>query len=241
MRLLFLVLFTGMISLPRIDFYKFKYSRYGHYWFSGEYQSRISEGCLRHITDTNHDPPSWRHHMKTFPCFWPSQRPLAWRFDAFFNLRLNRRLSKQSRYRGSKTTSRLLWRHCNVHSHWTHKNLHHPHCLISLITPFYHYKPGCTLHMIYTIVVKNHKRFTLTAQRRFSKMLCNGSCRPHILYKPRTINNQIHRNWKQSLQPSYISQVILIYETILCDDTNHSFVYSLRAHVVSYVAFWSYT
>ena len=35
-------------------------------------------------------------------------------FDVFFDLRLNKRLSKQSRRRWFETPSRSLWRHCNV-------------------------------------------------------------------------------------------------------------------------------
>ena len=41
-----------------------------------------------------------------------SHRPVTWSFDVF--LRLNKRLSKQSRRRWFETPSRSLWRHCNV-------------------------------------------------------------------------------------------------------------------------------
>ena len=43
----------------------------------------------------------------------PSQRPVAGSFDVFFDLRLNKRLSKQSRRRWLETLSGSLWRHCN--------------------------------------------------------------------------------------------------------------------------------
>ena len=43
----------------------------------------------------------------------PSQRPATHNF-VFFGLRLNRRLSKQSIRRCFETSSRSLWRHCNV-------------------------------------------------------------------------------------------------------------------------------
>ena len=46
----------------------------------------------------------------------PSQRPVTRSFDVFFDLRLNKRLSKQSRRRWFETPLRLLWRHCNVNS-----------------------------------------------------------------------------------------------------------------------------
>ena len=45
---------------------------------------------------------------------FPSQRPVTQSFDVFFDLRQNKRLSKQSRRRWFETSSRSLWRHCNV-------------------------------------------------------------------------------------------------------------------------------
>ena len=47
---------------------------------------------------------------------FPSQRPLTRSFDVFFDLRLNKRLSKQSWGWQFDTPSRSLWRHCNVTS-----------------------------------------------------------------------------------------------------------------------------
>ena len=43
---------------------------------------------------------------------FPSQRPVTRSFDIFFDLRLNKRLSKQSRGFWFETQSRPLWRHC---------------------------------------------------------------------------------------------------------------------------------
>ena len=58
----------------------------------------------------------------------PAQRPVTRSFDVFFDLRLNKRLSKQSWGWWFETPSRSLWRHCNeyhdaqrnceVHSSW---------------------------------------------------------------------------------------------------------------------------
>ena len=45
---------------------------------------------------------------------FPSHRPVMRSFVAFFDLRLNKRLSKQSRRRWFETPSHSLWRHCNV-------------------------------------------------------------------------------------------------------------------------------
>ena len=68
------------------------------------------------------DVIKWKH----FPCYWPfvrgdpsvtdgfpSQRLLTRSFDVYFDLQLNKRLSKQSRRRWFETPSRSLWRHCN--------------------------------------------------------------------------------------------------------------------------------
>ena len=46
-------------------------------------------------------------------CEFPSQRPVTRGFDVFFDLRLDKRLSKQSRRRWFETPSHPLWRHCN--------------------------------------------------------------------------------------------------------------------------------
>ena len=69
----------------------------------------------------------WRHQMKTLSaslvlCAWnspvtgefPTQRPVTRSFDVVFDLRLYKRLSKQSWGWWSETTSCSLWRHCNL-------------------------------------------------------------------------------------------------------------------------------
>ena len=49
---------------------------------------------------------------------FPSQRPLTRGLDAFFDLRLNKRLSKQLSRRWFVTPSRPLWYHCNETITW---------------------------------------------------------------------------------------------------------------------------
>ena len=81
----------------------------------------------------------WRHQMETFsallslcvgnspvPGDFPSQRPVTRSFDAFFDLRLNKRLSKQTWGWWFETPSRSLWRHRN--------GLHHSYLLLKPIT-----------------------------------------------------------------------------------------------------------
>ena len=70
----------------------------------------------------------WRHQMETFSALlaicagnspvtgeFPSQRPVTRSFDVFFDLRLNKQLSKQSSGWWFETPSRSLWRHCNAY------------------------------------------------------------------------------------------------------------------------------
>ena len=69
----------------------------------------------------------WRHQMETFsellaicagnspaPGEFLAQRPVTRSFDVFFDLRLNKRLSKQSRGWWFETLSCPLWRHRNA-------------------------------------------------------------------------------------------------------------------------------
>ena len=69
----------------------------------------------------------WRHQMEQFSALlaiwagnspvtdeFPAQRPVTRSFDVFFDLRLNKRLSKQRWGWWFETPSRPLWRHWNV-------------------------------------------------------------------------------------------------------------------------------
>ena len=71
--------------------------------------------------------PWWRHQMETFSALlaiyagnsavtgeFPTQRPVTRSFNVFFDLRLNKQLSKQSWGWWLMTPLRPLWRHCNV-------------------------------------------------------------------------------------------------------------------------------
>ena len=68
----------------------------------------------------------WRHQMETFSAIlvlcagnspvageFPAQRPVTRSFELFFDLRLNKRWSKQSWGWWFETASRPLWRHYN--------------------------------------------------------------------------------------------------------------------------------
>ena len=73
----------------------------------------------------------WRHQMKTFSALlticvgnspvsgeFPAQRPVTRSFKVLFDLRLNKRLSKQSWGWWFETLPCPLWRHCNELITW---------------------------------------------------------------------------------------------------------------------------
>ena len=80
--------------------------------------------CVRAVGDNS---PWWRHEMETFsallatcagnspvPGEFPAQRPVTQSFDVFFDLHLNKQLSKQSWGWWFETLSCPLWCHCNA-------------------------------------------------------------------------------------------------------------------------------
>ena len=56
---------------------------------------------------------------------FPTQRPVTWSFDVFFDLCLNKRLSKQSRCWRFQMPSHPLWCHCNAVEPYEPKDIHH--------------------------------------------------------------------------------------------------------------------
>ena len=62
-----------------------------------------------------HFPRSWpfARGIHRSPVNSPQKRPMTRNFDVFFDLRLNKRLSKQSWGWWFDTSLRPLWRHCN--------------------------------------------------------------------------------------------------------------------------------
>ena len=105
------------------------------HWLKGLRQHEIavviqSLGVSSYGTDivlAQYTPSSWwRHQMETYsallaicagnspvPGEFPTQRPVTRSFDVFFDLRLNKRLSKQLWSWWFETLSRPLWRHRN--------------------------------------------------------------------------------------------------------------------------------
>ena len=58
------------------------------------------------------------HLCGEFTGEFPAQRPVTRSFDVFCDLRLNKRLIKQSWGWWFETLSRPLWRYCNVDNSW---------------------------------------------------------------------------------------------------------------------------
>ena len=88
-----------------------------------------SEFKVEHIQRAQDTDSWWRHQMETFsallaicagnspvPGEFPTQRPVTRSFDAYFDLRPNKRLSKQWWGWWFETQSCPLWRHRNVQS-----------------------------------------------------------------------------------------------------------------------------
>ena len=95
--------------------------------------SHIKNWCMQTQTNSN---SWWRHQMETFSALlaicagnspvtgeFPAQRPVTRSFDVFFDLRLNKRLSKQSWGWWFETPPHPLWRHCNMFSNTKHNKL----------------------------------------------------------------------------------------------------------------------
>ena len=83
-----------------------------------------------HLNRCGHIISWWRQEMETFSALlalcagnsrvageFPAQRPVTRSFDVFVDLRLNKRLSKQSRGWWFETPSCPLWHLCNVSDH----------------------------------------------------------------------------------------------------------------------------
>ena len=77
------------------------------------------------LSKPNDDVIKWKHFLLYWPFVrginrspvtgeFPAQRPMTRTFDAFFDLRLNKRLDKQSWSWWFETPSHPLWRHCNA-------------------------------------------------------------------------------------------------------------------------------
>ena len=92
-----------------------------------QHASSLYDSAVRYTMRSVSYKPWWRHQMETFsallaicagnspvPGEFPAQRPVTRSFDVFIDLRLNKRLSKQSRGWRFEALPRPLWRHSNA-------------------------------------------------------------------------------------------------------------------------------
>ena len=127
--------FTKRLSSTGRDYHTDSY-----FFFHNRVSENTTESCSSYksnpainfflkVPDISFSPANctlWRHRVETFSTLlafctgnspvtgeFPAQRPVSRSFDVFFDLRLNKQLSKQSRRRWFETQSRSLWRHCN--------------------------------------------------------------------------------------------------------------------------------
>ena len=88
-------------------------------WPRSGYASEIRCVTITYGIAVMHDDfIKWKHYPRNWPFLrgihrGPAQRPVTRSFDVFFDLRLNKRLSKQSWSWWFETLSCSLWRHCN--------------------------------------------------------------------------------------------------------------------------------
>ena len=87
------------------------------------YSPRLIHWHLKSRPYPHHDVIKWKHFPRYRPFVWgihrslvnsPHKGPVMRSFDVFFDLRLNKRLSKQSQGWWFETPSCPLWRHRNV-------------------------------------------------------------------------------------------------------------------------------
>ena len=91
----------------------------------------------------------------TGPGEFPAQKPVTRSFDVFFDLRPNKRLSKQPWGWWFETLSWSLWRHCNGsgHNDLSLDSNSHIH-IITCKNPLHHYIPiYCIVHMVSSISI----------------------------------------------------------------------------------------
>ena len=96
----------------------------------------------------------------------PTQRPVTRSFDVFFDLRLNKRVSKQSWDWWFKMPSRPLWRQCNV------KSLEFSGAAeIRIVCNIYHQQPWYWLRTIIGFLIPYDERFIYLSHLSVTKWL----------------------------------------------------------------------
>ena len=131
-----------------------------------------SNGSIFRVTG-----PSWGE--STAHWWFPSQKPVTRIFDVFFDRRLNKRLSKQSRRWWFETPSRSLWRHCHVFCWGQGNGRFHPY-INGLVqkrrNPIAHaleLRLALT-HWYLPVLLQWH--FLIPVKQQWRKQLCRKTC-----------------------------------------------------------------
>ena len=108
------------------DTFLFFFFFFFFFFLGGGGQAPPSNMLHLKTVQVNYRDPWWRCQMETFSALlalcagnspvigeFPTQSPVTRSFDVFFDLHLNKQLSKQSWGWWSETPSCSLWRHCN--------------------------------------------------------------------------------------------------------------------------------
>ena len=133
----------------------------------------------------------WRHQMETFsallaicagnsrvPGEFPAQRPVTRSFDVFFDLRLNKLLSKQSWGWWFETLSHPLWRQCN----------------------------GCLENNSSAVTWREHPSYcrTTVGIRPLGFLSAVGFCKPHPTTSPHHLPSLFAQHWAYSTSNTLI-------------------------------------
>ena len=163
----------------------------------------IRNNVLLSIATFSFNNTWWRHQMETFsallaicagnspvPGEFPAQRPVTRSFDVFFDLRLNKRLSKQSWGWWFETLPRPLWRHSNENKQNDN----------SQSTPSsYRFRWGTDFN-----AASNGFLVSFCAQPS-DKYLCSFSGKGHSYFRPNTGSGAWKRRGNQSYPTEHLT------------------------------------
>ena len=133
---------------------------------------------------------------------FPTQRPVTRSFDVFFDLRLNKRLSKQPWGWWFETPSWSLWRHCNV------KPNHQLFGIVMRVPLRLEYLPVpylyiCVSQMLYDIYLR---KFTCVHSKQRFRRLFAAHKRHHVGCKYSFLCVYLHWMWsKLNIESQQIS------------------------------------
>ena len=104
----------------------------------------------------------------------PAQRPVTQSFDVFFDLRLNKRLNKQSWVWWCETLSRPLWRHRSVFLKFCRGHVLLPHVTLG------EYMYVCEQHHHYNDVTMGTMASQITSLTNVDSTVCSDQIKENI-------------------------------------------------------------